>query len=265
MKKKNLVVPLLILLLPCFSSAARKPIFIIGLGGGYSKIADSGIRSGEYVYDSLIDFKEKLRLKNRWSVNLQAYILRDVGIQLDYSHQRAGYFSHLKWYGWWFENEYIPINHFEAPYWHDWSITSLHFSVLAGGNRPLFGELFPYVTAGFGTYQLKADPELFLDRSRFGPRTKGTSIKLSGGVRYRILPFLGINLRISGETLWRNQPISGISYYEFLYEGPDQLSLEDYYLRGKIVRVSSVLIRSFSYLGIELSLELILRLPNRKK
>ena len=227
--------------------------------------ADAGIRNGEYVFDPFIDFKEKLRMKDRWNVNLQAYLFRNFGLQIEVDHQRAAYYSDLKWYGWYMGKIYVPINHFEAPYWHSWSLTSINIALVVGGNEPLFGDFFPYITAGIGSYFIKGDQNLFLNRSRLGPRTEGTKVKLSTGLRYRLTPFLGINVRLTGETLWRNNPHQGISYYETLYEGPDQLSLEDYYLSGKIVRMGNTLIRSFSNFGIELGLELIFKSPQFRK
>ena len=109
MKQKMLPVLFIILLLPHFSAAtAERPIFVLGLGGGYSMIPNGVLRSGEYVFDALIDFKEKLRLKNRWSFNLQAYFLPGFGIQVEYTDQKVSYFSDLKWFGWWYTDEVTP-------------------------------------------------------------------------------------------------------------------------------------------------------------
>ena len=224
-------------------------------------IADSGIRNGQYVYETFIDFKEKIRLRNRWNVNLQAYFLRDVGIMVEYTRQNGRYFSELKWYGWYFEHDYIPINHFEEAYWHSWSLSSYSLSVIIGGNRPFWGEVYPYALAGFGSYSLKGDPELFLNRSRLGPRTNGTMFKVGGGVRFRILPFLGVNFKLTGETVWRNNPNFSITHYE----GPDQFDLQQYYESGKIVRYPDILVRSLSYFGLELGLEFILRLSESER
>ena len=64
MNQKRLLLLFVIFFLFHFSAAASvRPIFILGLGGGYSMIADGLIRSNEYVFDTLIDFKEKLKLK----------------------------------------------------------------------------------------------------------------------------------------------------------------------------------------------------------
>ena len=197
MKQRMLLVLFIILLLPHFSAtAAVRQIFILSLGGGYSMIADGKMRSNEYVFDTLIDFKEKLRLKNLWRFNLQAYVLRDFGIQVEYTHQKADYFSDLKWYGWWYSDGnqpvYIPINHFEDATWSQWSLNSFSIGLIIGGNSPLLGELFPYATAGIGYYKMKGDPDLFLNRTRLGSLTHGMTVKISGGVRHRILPFLGM-------------------------------------------------------------------------
>jgi len=226
-------------------------------------MTDQRIRSGEYVFDTLIDFKEKLELKNLWSFNLQAYFLKDFGIQVEYTHQRARYFSDLKWYGWWDTTElipvYVPINHFEDAYWTQWSLKSYSAAFIVGGNSPLFGELFPYATAGIGLYKMKGDPDLFLYRTRFSGLTHGMTVKISGGIRHRILPFLGLNLRISGVTIGRFNPTRG----ENLYMGPDQLDLKMYYLTGHISRTKEALAKSFTYLSIEINLEIIFKMPQR--
>jgi len=263
MKQKILLILFIFLFLPHFSAAAIRPIFILGLGGGYSMMTDRTIISGEYVFDTLIDFKEKIRLKNLWRFNLQAYFLKDFGIQVEYTQQKASYFSDLKWHGWWYTGgvitEYIPINHFEDAYWSQWSLKSYSVGLIFGGNRPLFRELFPYLTAGIGFYKIKGDPELFLYRTRFSGITHGTTVRISGGVRHRILPFLGINLRISGVTIGRDNPRLG----KTLYMGPDQLDIELYYRTGHISRTRQALARAFTYFSIEIDLEIILKLPKR--
>ena len=226
-------------------------------------IADGAMRSNEYVFDTLIDFKEKIRLKNLWRFNLQAYFLQDFGIQVEYTQQKADYFSDLKWYGWWdtvgVQPVYVPINHFEDPYWSPWSLKSYSIGFIVGGNGALFGELFPYATAGIGFYKVKGDPELFLNRTRLGSLTHGMIVKISGGIRHRILPFLGINLRISGETLWRNHGRIG----ERNYTGHEQLDLEQYYKTGHIIRTEQVLAKAFTYVSVEFSLEIILKVPSQ--
>ncbi len=265
MKHKILLVLFIILLSPQLSSAASvRPVFIFGLGGGYSMIADGGIRSGEYVFDTLIDFKEKLKLKNLWSFNLQAYVLKDFGIQVEYSHQKTSYFSNLKWYGWWYTGDivpvYVPINHFEDPGWSQGSLKSFNAAFIIGGNRPLLGELFPYATAGIGFHKLQGDRQGFLNRTRLGSINKGMTVKISGGVRHRITPFLGISLRISGETLFGKHGRIG---QERQYNGPDQFDIEQYYQTGEIFRTAQALVKAFTYLSIEINLEIILKMPFR--
>jgi len=265
MKQKMLLVLFIILLLPHFSTAASvRPIFVLGLGGGYSMIADGAMRSNEYVFDTLIDFKEKLRLKNLWRFNLQAYFLQDFGIQVEYTQQKADYFSDLKWYGWWdtvgSQSVYVPINHFEEPFWTPWSLKSYSIGLIIGGNSTLLGKLFPYATAGIGFYKIKGDTELFLNRTRIGSLTHGMTVKISAGVRHRILPFLGINLRISGETLWRSHGrIGEISNYG----GAEQLDLELFYQTGHIFRTEQVLAKAFTYVSVEINLEIIFKMPHR--
>jgi hypothetical protein len=85
------------------------------------------------------------------------------------------------------------------------------------------------------------------------------TIKIGGGVRYRILPFLGLNLRISGVTIRRSDSYPGV----ILYIGPDQLDIAKYYQTGHIFRVGDVLAKSFTYLSIEIDLEIILKMPKR--
>ncbi len=264
MKQKILFVLFIFLFLPHFSTAASvRPIFILGLGSGYSMIMDGRMRSNEYVFDTLIDFKEKVRLENLWRFILQAYVLQDFGFEVEYTHQKANYFSELKWYGWWntagIQPTYIPINHFENAYWSQWSLKSYSVGIIIGGTRPLFGELFPYATAGIGSYKIKGDSELFLNRTRLGSPTQGMTIKIGGGVRHRIFPFLGLNLRISGITIRRNNSRLG----ETVYMGPYQFDLERYYQTGQISRTREALARSFTYLSVEINLEIILKLPQR--
>ena len=260
-----LLVFFIILFLPHFSTASIKPIFIFSLGGGYSLIAEGGIRSNQYVFESLIDFEEELKLKNLWSFNLQAYFLKDFGIQVEYAHQKADYFSDLKWYGWWdttgLSPVYVPINHFENPRWSQASLKSTNIGFIIGGDSPLFGELFPYATAGIGFLKLQGDRQGFLNRTRLGSINHGMTVKISGGVRHRIFPFLGINLRISGETIWGK--LGGIGT-ESNYKGPEQMSIELYYQTGEIFRTEQALVKAFTYLSIEISMEIILRFPGRK-
>jgi hypothetical protein len=265
MKHKSLIVLFILLFLPHFSTAASvRPVFILGLGGGYSMIADGAVRSNEYSFDNLIDFKEKLRLKNLWRFNLQAYFLQDFGIQVEYTHQKADYFSDLKWYGWWdttgTQPIYIPINYFEEPYRTPWSLKSTSIGLVIGGNRALFGELFPYATAGIGYYKIKGNPDLFLNRTRLGSLTQGMTVKISGGVRHRIFPFLGINLRISGETLYRSHGRIGM---ETIDPGPDQLDIELYYRTGHIFRTAYMLAKAITYISVEINLEFIFKIPHR--
>jgi len=260
-----LCVLFIVLFLPKFSTGASvRPIFIFSLGSGYSMIGDGGMRSGEYVYDTLIDFKEKLRLKNLWSFNIQAYFLKDFGIQVEYTHQKASYFSDLKWYGWWDTSElipvYVPINHFEDPIWSQGSLNSFCAALIVGGDSPVFGELFPYATAGIGFHKIQGNRQYFLNRTRLVSVNQGMTVKISGGVRHRIFPFLGLNLRITGETLWGKHGRIGM---ERNYNGPDQLSLEQYYQTGEIVRAARALVKAFSYLSIEINLEIILKMPRR--
>lgn len=263
MKQKILFVLFIFLFQPHFSAAAIRPIFILGIGSGYSTILDGQMRSNEYVFDTLIDFKEKVRLENLWRFTLQAYVLQDVGIEVEYTHQKANYFSELKWYGWWItggiEPVYIPLNHFEDAYWSQWSLKSYSVGLIIGGNRTLFGELFPYVTAGIGSYRINGDPELFLNRTRLGSLTQGMTVKIGGGVRHRILPFLGLNLRISGVTIRSRE--SRID--ELVYMGPEQFDLERFTKTGQIFRIGDVLAKTLTYLSIGIDLEIILRMPSR--
>lgn len=260
-----LLVFFVILCLPHFSSAAIKPIVIFSLGGGYSLLAEGGIRSNHYIFETLIDFKEEFKLKNLWSFNLQAYFLKDFGIQVEFTNQKADYFSDLKWYGWWYRNEdatlvYVPINHFENPRWSQASLKSFNIGFVIGGDSPLFGGLFPYATAGIGFLKLQGDRSGFLNRSRLGSLNHGMTVRISGGVRHRIMPFLGINLRISGETIWDKHRRT---VFENNSRGPDQLSVERYYQTGEIFRAEQALVKALTYFSFEISMEIILRMPGR--
>ena len=255
---------LIFLVYPQMSAAAVKPIFVFGLGGGCSMITDSDIRSNEYVFETILDFKEKIRLKNRWRFNLQVYFGQDFGFQLDYTHLRASYFSDLKWYGFWIlrddKPEYIPINHFEDAYWSPWSLRSFTVGLIIGGNSPVFGQLYPYATAGIGAYTIKGDPTRFLYRTRLSGMTEGMAIKISCGVRHRIWPFLGINLKVSGETYRTNLPGRDLK----AYMGPDQFDIELYYQTGHISRVRNVLTGAITLLSAEISLEFIFKRPTER-
>jgi len=265
MKLKPLIIILLLVFLSSLSFASPKKEIILGFGAGYSLAIDATLQ--EMVYDfSEADefyFKEKGRMKERFSFNVQYFFSNRWGIQLEFSHQEASYFSHLEWYGTWIPTtkdppipmrEYLEINHIEDPYWENWSLSSLTLSLLLAGRRYMNQKLYPYFSLGFGYYFLNADEELILNRWRLSARKRGSKLKIGGGFKYRLSSKLGLNLRIFAEMI-RRSTIS--SYRAYLWVGLDQFNLGTYLDEGKIVRYgyNRVFETTFTYGGIELSLE----------
>lgn len=265
MKLKPLIVAILLVFLPSLSLASKKKVIILGFGAGYSLAIDETFQ--EMVYDfSKADefyFKEKGRMKHCLNFNVQYFFSNRWGIQLEFSHQEASYFSHLEWYGKWIPStkdppiplrEYLEINHIEDPYWENWSLSSFTLSLLFAGRRYFTQKLYPYLSIGTGLYFLNADEELVLNRWRLNARKRGSKLKIGGGFKYRLSSKLGLNLRIFAEMIRRSM-IS--SHKVFLWVGPDQFNLDIYLDEGKIVRYGygKVFETTFTFGGIELSLE----------
>ena len=256
---------ILLITLPSVSLASKKKEIILGFGAGYSLALDAIFQKIEYDFSEQDEFyfQEQGRMKHRFSFNVQYFFNKQWGIQLEFSQQKASYFSHLEWYGKWVptgkpppapSREYIEINHIEEPYWENWNLTSLTLSLLIAGRRYLNQKLYPYLSVGAGLYFLSADEELVLNRWRLGPKKRGRKLKIGGGFKYRLSSKLGLNLRIFAETIRRREG----GYRESLWVGLDQFNLDIYLDEGKIVRYDyrgKVFENTFTYGGIELSLE----------
>jgi hypothetical protein len=184
--------------------------------------------------------------------NVQYFFNREFGLQLEFSHQKASYFSHLEWYGIESETGIIEINHIEEPYWKTWKLSSLTLSLLKVWRRNPDQRIFPYVFGGFGLYLISADKEMVLNRWRLGPKKAGTKVKLGGGLKYRIGAKLMLNLKIFGENFYRRT----VGYERSVYVGPDQFDSYYFLTANKITRMGEAIMKTFSCAGIDLSLEL---------
>lgn len=238
---------------PSLSHAAKKrgPI-ILGIGGGYSFFLDSGLSSYEVYHPKLIYFSEQLNLTNNFNLYVQYFPWRGFGFQLEFDHQGANYHSDLKWYGHLNpDGKIIEISHIEEPYKKTWSLSSITASILYTLTLRYNEKIRPYISAGFGYYFTSGDEERFYYRTRLGPEKDGNLVKLGLGAKYQITPKIGINFRGIGGTIWRRE----YGFSEILYRGPEQFDYLIYAESGKIVRAERLLINSFTYLGIILSLE----------
>lgn len=186
------------------------------------------------------------------SANVQYFFNREFGVQLEFSHQKASYFSHLEWYGIQLDTGIIEINHIEEPYWKTWKLSSLTLSLLKVWRRNPNQRIFPYILGGFGLYLINADKEMVLNRWRLGPKKTGTKLKLGGGLKYRIGAKLMLNLKIFGENIYRRT----VGDERGLYVGPEQFDSNYYLITSKINRMGRAITKTFSCAGIDLSLEL---------
>jgi len=240
-------------IVPSFSHAAKKrgPI-VLGIGGGYSFFLDSGLRTYEVYHSKLIYFSEQLNLMNTFNLYVQYFPWRGFGFQLEFDHQRASYNSDLKWYGHPAPNgKIIEINHIEEPFKETWSLSSITASILYALTLRYNEKIRPYISAGIGYYFTSGDEERFYYRTRLGPEKSGNMVKLGLGFKYQITPKIGINFRGVGGTIWRRE----YGFGEVMFVGPEQFDYKIYEKTGKIVRVERLLVNSFTYLGIVLSLE----------
>jgi opacity protein-like surface antigen len=242
----------LLAILPHHSVAAKRGPIILGIGGGYSFFLDSGLSSYEVYHPKLIYFSEQLNLTNNFNLYVQYFPWRGFGFQLEFDHQKANYHSDLKWYGQLTpDGRIIEVNHIEEPYKEAWSFSSITASILYALSLRQNEKIRPYLSAGIGYYFSGGDDERFYFRTRLGPEKSGNLVKLGLGVKYQITPKIAINLKGVGATVWRRE----YGYGEMMYMGPDQFDFEIYMRAGKIVRREILLVNSFTYLGIILSLE----------
>ncbi len=239
--------------LPSHSLAEKKrgPI-ILGIGGGYSFFLDSGLRSYEVYHPKLIYFSEQVDLRNNWHFHIQYFPWRGFGFQLEFDHQRAGYKSDLQWYGTTGpDKKFIEIGIIEEPYKETWSMSSITASILYALTLRHNEKLRPYISAGLGYYFTSGDEDRFYYRTRLGSEKNGNLAKIGLGVKYQINPKIGINFSGVGATIWRRE----YGFSEITYVGADQFDYEIYKKTGKIVRKENLLVNSFTFLGIVLSLE----------
>ena len=242
-----------LVIVPSLSFAAKKrgPI-ILGIGGGYSFFIDSGLRTYEVYHPKLIYLSEQLNMRNNFNFHVQYFPWRGFGFQLEFDHQKVGYNSDLKWYGHLApDGEIIEINHIEEPYKETWSFSSITASILYVLTLRYDEKIRPYISAGIGYYFTNGNEEWFYYKSRLGSEKSGNLVKLGLGVKYKITPKIGINFRGVGATVWRRE----YGFSEILYRGPEQFDYLIYAETGKIIRIERLLINSFTYMGIILSLE----------
>jgi hypothetical protein len=202
----------------------------------------------------LIYFSEQLSLKHDLNLSLQYFPWRGFGFQLEFDQQKGSYSSDLKWYGYPTDspnNPIVEINHIEKPYRENWSLSSIVVSMIYVLNFESQAKVRPYISAGVGYHFLSGNQERFKDRSRLGPDNSGHMIKLGLGIKYRLIPRIGINIKGIGVTIWRKE-------YKFRYIldfGPKQFYYEPYAFEGRVIRQEEYLVNSVAYLGIVISLE----------
>ncbi|MDH4257660.1 MAG: outer membrane beta-barrel protein, partial [Candidatus Aminicenantes bacterium] len=210
-----LAAALLALVLPSYLASQQKEV-IIGTGGGYSLSLDAAASPWEIDWaPGEIYFKEHMKLKESFSFNVQYFFNKEIGLQLEFHHQKASYFSQLEWYGLYIESFYIDIDHIEEPYTKPWSISSLSVSLFIAKRQYFNQKVFPYAFVGAGLYFLEGDREFVLSRFRLGPRKTGELFKLGGGFKYRLNRFLLLNFRFFGQSIWRKEA----RYRSSLYGG----------------------------------------------
>lgn len=263
MKLKALILFIfLLLILPSFILAAKKREIILSFGAGYSMGLDSAARRFELDYrdepPTLIYFKENSGMKDSLNFNLQCFLTKNLGLQLELSRQKASYFCHLEWYGKWIDaptpedpgrQVYIEINHIEEPYRKPWTVSSATLSVLFAQRHSGSQRMYPYFFAGVGFYLLSGDEDLVLNRFRYGPKKMNTKIKFGAGLKYRLNQKLGLNLRTFCDACRRYRTSSRY------FVGADQFDFYWYMSEEKIGRIGAAIVPSLSYLGIDLSLE----------
>ncbi len=259
--KSTLFILFFLLFLSPLSQASQEKNIIIGFGPGYS-FALPSLATWELDWaPSLIYFKERTRMKHNLNFNLQYFFNKRLGLQLEFNFQKISYFSHLEWYGKWIINPnrsdpeqmiLYEINHIEEPYTKSFNLSSLSLSVLVAERRYMNQRMFPYFFAGFGVYLLSTDEDLVLNRWRLGPGKTGLKIKGGGGFKYRITPKVGLNIRLFFESILRKYGRNRVTSRSI---GTDQFDFDWYVYSGEVGRVQGALVKSFSYFGLDLSLE----------
>ena len=246
----------------CFS--LNKKRLVLGFGGGYSFSLDATLDNRIYNFPNRqIIFEEEGKLKHSFSLNVQYHFSQMIGLQLEYSQQKASYFSHLKWYGLWLgrgndinnPGDYTPINHFEEPYRESWGINAFTLSLLFNYPQSYRQKIIPYISAGIGYHFLTGDQELVLDRFRLAPKKSGGSVKIGLGFKYWFSSKIGLNLMLFVHGLRRPNRFTGLHSNDVLYIGPRQFDLDAYFEQNRILRIPDVWESSFSYIGLSFGLE----------
>lgn len=255
--KTPLAVIISLLILPPLSHGAKKGEIILGFGGGFSLSLDAALLEYEFDFKMPNDmyFKEQAQMKQCFNLNAQYFFRKELGLQLEFSQQKASYFSHLEWYGYWipnppFENIYLEFNHIEEPYCKPWSLSSLTLSLIFAMRKSASQRTYPYLLGGVGLYLLSGDEEFVLNRFRLGPKKINYKTKLGGGLKHWLNSKLGLNLRISLESIARYSTRGQLVSYE-----QEQFDLDWYFSEGKIGRAMGAIVNSFTYAAIDLSLE----------
>jgi hypothetical protein len=267
MKLKLFWTVILLVFVPAFVLASPEKEVIFGIGGGYSLSPDESARHWRLDWaPGEIYFEEHLQLMYSLNLNLQYFFDKNFGLKLEYQYQRGRYFSHLEWYSGWLLDPMgrlipIDIDHIEDPYTELWSISSISASFMAAQRRILNSRRFSYGFVGVGLYFLGGDQEFVLDRIRLGPGRTGLLMKIGGGIKFRLNRSLRLNFRIYGEAIWNQSAYRSAT--ATLYAGSLQFSSRAYANEGRIIRETDALVRSFSYFGVDLSLEF--TLPGKKK
>lgn len=241
---------ILLFLPPCLLSVDR---WVIGLGGGYSFPYEEWIKENTSLSRGEIFFEEEGRLKNSFYADIQYYLNRYLGLELEYSYQQASYYNHLDWYGQWISQnrQFIDINHMEDPQTNAWAVHSITASLLFT-YRSLNPDsrIIPYISLGAGIHFLEGDRERVLQRFRLGPAASGGIAKVAGGIKYRLSKKFWANVRLVVHTLHRKY---GKTTY--LETDPYQFDLQMYLNTGEITRITPALARSFSYIGLDIGFE----------
>ena len=236
---------------------------VLGIGGGYGFPLENWLSDKTYVLRDTIFFEEEGILSGSFRINGQYYFNKVVGIMVEYSSQQARYRSHLDWYGLWvqkpdFDWIYYPIDYYEDPQSHFWSVHSFlagvtyNFTTWNARTRWV-----PYMTILVGFYTLTGNQEKVLDRFRLGPEKNMTTIKSGLGGKYRLNNRIFLTAQLTAQVLMRKRGRN--MEFEIETDPREQFDYGEYFDSGRVIRNTSALVRSFAYAGIEIGIEFNLR------
>lgn len=255
MKRLMVFLFFIVFLIP--APAAGEKEICLSFGGGYSYITDDLLRNTWFISRGLINFQEEIKIKNRMNLNLQYFLNKAWGFQLEIDQQKGRYSSNLKWYGVFnsiSDPPIIDVNYFEDPYQKNWSFSSATFSILFAYRKSIQQKIIPYLFVGVGAYLLEGDQKKVLDRWRLGPNKSGTKLRIGGGIKLRLTSRARINIRIIAESILRKYGSEST-----FYAGPEQFSLDAYFNDDKIMRSGEALTQSFFYIALDINFEFLLR------